>query len=71
MKLFLWRIGPARSNPSLRDSGGVRVCDDNSTYTFIANYFLRVIPVTRAGKGGYDGPARSTRDSMRVTHDDR
>jgi hypothetical protein len=48
-----------------------RLRDENLTYIFIANYFLRVIPVILVVKDGYDGPARSTRDSMRVTNGDR
>jgi hypothetical protein len=34
MKPFPWRIGPARSHPSLRDSCGVSPRDDDSTDTF-------------------------------------
>jgi hypothetical protein len=34
MKPFPWRIGQARSNPSLRDSCGVSPHDDDSTDIF-------------------------------------
>ena len=35
MKLFPWRTGPERANPSLRDSGGVSPRDDDSTDAFL------------------------------------
>jgi hypothetical protein len=37
VKPFSWRIGPARSNPSLRDSCGISPQDDDSTDTFFSS----------------------------------